>query len=363
MPLRRRLRRGGASDCHSGAGSTTRQARGGVPPATSSEQPHPRPSPWQPNGEASSEPPAARQCRRRAAQAPADALQVPDQEVSHLPRPAADAVKEEEEGGNGRDAKQSSRGRGQRATALGSDADPEDVCCQRAQSPRSQEKGKSAGSLLSGQRQGWHPSGNALAGQSRRERRPASPQVAVIQDGAPAAARPQRQLRNGQADSGALPRDGPGTHCQRDAPEAISEAGQAAGPGRLPRAPGVGHPSLQQAPAAHTAAERNSDNPLPVRMFSRALICAKDAHPSKVTQQGHLRASSHPAELTLACAGHQLPRQLCSGRGHWPPQRRGDGRCGALCSPEAGAPGRRTHAPKQVRSAQDRQMVCVEVHV
>lgn len=307
MPLRRRLRRGRASDCHSGAGSTTRQARGGVPPAPPSEQPHPRPSPQQPNGEASSEPP--RQCRRRAAQAPADALQAPDQEVSHLLSPAADAVKKEEEGGgNGRIAKQSSRGRGQRAAAMGSDADPEDVCCQRAQPPRSQDKGKSAGSLISGQRPGWHPPGNTAAGRSLPERRPASPQVAVIQDGAPAAARPQRQLRNGQADGEAPPRDGSGPHRQRDAPEAISEAGQAAGPGRLPRALGIGHPSLQHAPAAHTAAERNSDNPLLVRMFFRALICAKDAHPLNATSQGHLRAPSHPAELTLACAGHQLPR-------------------------------------------------------
>ena len=352
MPLRRRLRRGRASDCHSGAGSTTRQARGGVPPAPPSEQPHPRPSPQQPNGEASSEPPLARQCRRRAAQAPADALQAPDQEVSHLLSPAADAVKKEEEGGgNGRIAKQSSRGRGQRAAAMGSDADPEDVCCQRAQPPRSQDKGKSAGSLISGQRPGWHPPGNTAAGRSLPERRPASPQVAVIQDGAPAAARPQRQLRNGQADGEAPPRDGSGPHRQRDAPEAISEAGQAAGLGRLPRALGIGHPSLQHAPAAHTAAERNSDNPLLVRMFFRALICAKDAHPLNANSQGHLKAPSHPAELTLACAGHQLPRQLCSCRGHRPPQRRRDGRYGALCSPEAGAPGRRTHAPKQVRSA------------
>ena len=254
-----------------------------MPPAPPSEQPHPQPTPQQPNGEASSEPPAARQCRRRAARAPADAHPVPDQEASHLPMPAADAVKEEKGGGNGRSAKLSGRRRGQRDAAIGSDADPEDVCCQRAQSPRSQEKGKSAGSLISGQRQGWHPPGNTAAGRSLPERRPASPQVAVIQDGAPAAARPQRQLRNGQADGGALPRHGSGTHCQRDAPEAISEAGQAAGPGRLPRAPRIGHPSLQQAPAAHTAAERNFDNPLPVRMFTRALICAKDAHPLQVT--------------------------------------------------------------------------------
>ena len=256
-----------------------------MPPAPPSEQPHPQPTPQQPNEEASSQPPATRQCRRRAARAPADAHPVPDQEASHLPRPAADAVKEEEGGGNGRSAKLSGRGRGrgQRDAAVGSDADPEDVCCQRAQSPRSQEKGKSAGSLISGQRQGWHPPGNTAAGRSLPERRPASPQVAVIQDGAPAAARPQRQLRNGQADGGAPPRDGSGTHCQRDAPEAISEAGQAAGPGRLPRAPRIGHPSLQQAPAAHTAAERNSDDPLPVRMFTRALLCAKDAHPLQVT--------------------------------------------------------------------------------
>ena len=27
---------------------------------------------------------------------------------------------------------------------------------------------------------------------------------------------------------------------------------------------------------------------------------------------GHPRASSHPAQLSLACAGQQLPRQLCS---------------------------------------------------
>ena len=248
-------------------------------PAPPSEQPHPQPSPRQPNGEASSEPPAARQCRRRAPRAPADAHQAPDQEDKHLLSPAADVVKKEEEGGgNSRVAKQSSRGRGQRDAAIGPDADPEDVCCQRAQSPRSQEKGKSAGSLLSGQRQGWHPSGNAAVNQSLRERRPASPQVAVIQDGAPAAARPQRQLRNGQAHGGAPPPDGSGPHHQRDAPEAISEAGRAAVPGRLPSAPEAWHPSLEQALAANTAAERNFSNPLPVRIFTRALTCAEGAY-------------------------------------------------------------------------------------
>ena len=195
-----------------GAGSTTRQARGGVPPAPPSEQAAPSAlTPAAKWGSLLGAAPLPASCRRRAAQAPADALQTPDQEVSHLLSPAADAVKKEEEGGgNGRVAKQSSRGRGQRAAAMGSDADPEDVCCQRAQPPRSQDKGKSAGSLISGQRPGWHPPGNTAAGRSLPERRPASPQVAVIQDGAPAAARPQRQLRNGQADGEAPPRDGSG---------------------------------------------------------------------------------------------------------------------------------------------------------
>ena len=332
--LRRRQRRGCASDCHSGAGSTTRLARAGMPRALSMEQPHPQPTPRQPNGEASSQPPAARQCRRRAARAAADAHPVPDQEASHPPRPAAGAVKEEEGAGNGRDAKQGSRGRGQQDAVMGPNADPEDVCCQRAQSPRSQDKGKSAGSLMSGQRQGWQPSGNAAAGLSLPERRPASPQVAVIQDGAPAAARPQRQLRNGQAGARGPPPDGSNPHYQRDAPEAVSEAGRAAGLGRLPSGPEAGHPSLEQAPAADATAEQNPASPCPVRTSTQALACMLcrgcSLFPPASLFLGRLKASSRPAHLTLACTGHELPRQLCSGHGHWPPQGRGDGCCGAL---------------------------------
>ena len=237
-----------------------------MPVAPSLEQPHTQPIPQQPNREASSKPPAARQCRRRTAQAPADAREVPDQDASHLPRPVADAAKEEEEGGNSRVAWQSSRGRGQLDAAMGSDADPEDVCCQRAQSPRSQDRGKSAGSLICGQRQGRHPSGNAAAGVGLPERRPASPQVAVIQGGAPAAARPQRRLRNVQAGRGAQAPDGSDPRFQRDAPEAVSEAGQAAGPRGVPGAPQAGHLSLEQAPAADAAAGLEFAVPLVVRI-------------------------------------------------------------------------------------------------
>ena len=266
-PVRqRRVRsKGHPSESHSRAGSTSRRAaplpgqQGQLLPARRTQAA---------NGEASSGLPAAQpaesgRAQQHVATRTAGSAPIPSQGEAQHGAPGAEnqltSIGEEDNrsaaGAARTGAARQGRNRAAPAAAGGPEPveDAEDVCCERAQSARAQDKrDKGAASPASVQRapaeqHGTDPGGNATDAAERpmqartceasaSAQQQASPQQATIQDGASLG--PRRRVPNtGQQHrqaAAARPSAVPG---QTDAPEGVSEVGVAGGSARLPSEP------------------------------------------------------------------------------------------------------------------------------
>ena len=267
-----RRQKGDASDCHSGAGSTSRRA---ARPSGQQEQTLPRAArPAQAVvGEASSglptaQPAAPGQSEQRMGTRAVSITPTQNQPESQQLGAAAPVNSTgDRDNQNALDVARTGAARRRQsraapAAAGGSEPsqDAEDVCCERTQSGRGQDKrdsgaaspasvqrepaeqhytepagtttGAAAAALSAAERpahaQACTDEANAAAGQQ------ASPQQATIQDGASQGPR-QRQLGTGQqqrqAAAAATAMELP---VHTEAPEGVSEAGVAGGPPRLP---------------------------------------------------------------------------------------------------------------------------------
>lgn len=311
QPVRqRRVRqqRGDVSDCHSGAGSTSRRA---ARPSGQQEQllPESARQAHAATGEASSglptdQPAAPGQAEQRTITRAAGISRAEDQLGSQHPEAAAQVNSTgDRDDQNALDTMRTGavRRRQSRAapTAAGG-SEPvegaEDVCCERAQSGRAQDKRQTgAASPASVQRDHAQQHDTELAGtatgtggaalsvaerplnaQARADEanaaagHQASPQQATIQDGALHGSR-QGQLGTGQQHrQAATAAIAMRTPVQTDAPEGVSEVGVMAGPARLPNEPAAraGLPSLNEYVTATSAQQRDPNVHLPVRQRS-----------------------------------------------------------------------------------------------
>ena len=296
-----RQQKGHISECHSGAGSTSQRAgplpgqQGQVLPARRTQVA---------NGEASSglppaQPAVAARAQQHVATRTAHDTSMQNrgeaQHQAHGAEPQLLSIGEEDNrsapGAIRTGAARRRRNRAALAAAGGSEPveDAEDVCCERSQSARAQDKrDKGAASPASVQHalaepHDTEPGGNTLDAPERplhtrtyeasaSAQQQASPQLATIQDGASQGPRRRavntgQQHRQAAAAAAARPSAVPG---QADAPEGVSEVGMAGGSARLPNEPrtGSGLPLPDGHETAASVQQRGFDTALPV-----CLIC------------------------------------------------------------------------------------------
>ena len=289
------------SDCHSGAGSTSRRA---ARPSGQQEQllPGSARQAQAAVGEASSglptaQPAAPGQPQLRQSTRAVGTL-LAQHQSQHLGAAAQINSTGDRDDQNALDitrtgAARRRQSRAAPAAAGGSepDQDAEDVCCERTQSGRGQDKRSTgAASPASVQRApaeqcsaqpAENATGTAAAALSAAERpahaqactdeagaaagQQASPQQATIQDGASQGPR-QRQLGTGQQHQQAAAANAMGTSVQTDVPEGVSEVGAVGGPARLLGEPAAtpGQPPPNEYVMAASAQQRGLDSPLPV---------------------------------------------------------------------------------------------------
>ena len=215
--------------------------------------------------------------------------------------PRTEDVKQEDDGDIGCSSQRGARGRGRGEAAEAGPEPAEDVCCERAQSPHAQDRSaKSAAALPASVQPGAveQPSvqgrasqtaGNAAAAAQRASSepaapapaggagvstagplpalRPASPQLAVIQDGT-SQSRPRRQPRASQQDRGVPPVDGLQSPLHRNSSDVeIMGALPAPGSAHSEPAPASAAPPVPARRREAAPVARNPGVPTPVRIL------------------------------------------------------------------------------------------------
>ena len=338
-----RASRGPASDSHSGAGSTTRRGRGASagpwePSAAPATQANREGSSGQPAAQQAGLLQAAQEAhaemalldqelqeyearaQQRATATAAATAPMPQnsapQNASPGGAPRTEGVKQENDGDIGGSSRRGARGRGRGEAAEAGPEPAEDVCCERAQSAHAQDRSAKSAAALSAsvQRDAEQPSvqgrasqaaGNAATGRSAAAQRaaaefaapvpaggagvsmagplpalrPASPQLAMIQDGT-SQSRPCRQPRASQQDRGVLPVDGPQSPLHRNSSDVeIVGASPAPGSAHSVPAPAAAAPPVQARRREAAPVARNPGIPTPVRILHCVdLLCQIHRH-------------------------------------------------------------------------------------
>ena len=229
--------------------------------------------------------------------------------------PRTEGVKQEDDGGIGGSSRRGARGRGRGEAAEAGPELAEDVCCKRAQSAHAQDRSAKSAAALSAsvqrdaaeqpsvQGRASQAAGNAAAGRSEAAQRaavelaapapaggagvstagplpalrPASPQLAMIQDGT-SQSRPRRQPRASQQDRGVLPVNGPQSPLHRNSSDVeIVGASPAPGSAHSEPAPAAAAPPVPARRREAASVARNPGVPTPVRILHCVdLLCQID---------------------------------------------------------------------------------------